>query len=528
MAIYLGFDSSTQSLTATAIEVAANARHVLFTRTFPFDDLLPRYGTRYGVLPSSAPGVVHGPPFMWAEALDGVIGVLKRDERIDWANLRAISGSAQQHGTVYLTRTYEAQLRALRPDRPLVVQLRGVLARPTSPIWMDTSTTAECDEIERQLGGPQAVARLTGSRCYERFPAPQIRKFAKEAPDSYARTARIHLVSSWLASLLAGRDAPVDYGDGSGMNLMSLSSRRWSPAALAATAAELDAKLPDLAESSTVIGPLAPYWTGRYGLPPALVAAWSGDNPNSLIGTGLVSTQAIAVSLGTSDTVFRPMDSPDPAADGTGHIFASPAGGYMGMTVFQNGALARERVRARYALDWDGFSAALRATPAGNHGAMMLPWFEPEITPSVRHAGVVTQDLDPADAAANVRALIEAQAMAMARHVRWMGSRPEVIRATGGASVNREILQVIADVFGAPVVRLEAANSAALGAALRAFHAAERAAGRLLPWPEVVDGFTEPVADLRIDPRTESTALYSEHLTRYARLEIAALHERRD
>ena len=31
---------------------------------------------------------------------------------------------------------------------------------------------------------------------------------------------------------------------------------------------------------------------------------WTGDNPSSLIGTGIVAEGVLAVSLGTSDTVF--------------------------------------------------------------------------------------------------------------------------------------------------------------------------------------------------------------------------------
>ena len=69
-------------------------------------------------------------------------------------------------------------------------------------------------------------------------------------------------------------------------------------------------------------------------------------------------------------------------------MFASPTGAYMGMTVFKNGSLARERVRDAYGMDWPAFSAALARTPAGNRGATMLPWFDPEITPLVLEPGV--------------------------------------------------------------------------------------------------------------------------------------------
>ena len=93
MAIYLGLDSSTQSVTATAIEVGASGRRsILFERTFRYDDALPGYGTRHGVLANDDPRVVHAPPLMWSEALDRMIAELVRDADVDWSELRAVSG----------------------------------------------------------------------------------------------------------------------------------------------------------------------------------------------------------------------------------------------------------------------------------------------------------------------------------------------------------------------------------------------------------------------------------------------------
>lgn len=35
------------------------------------------------------------------------------------------------------------------------------------PIWMDSSTTAQCHQLEAAVGGAQALSCLTGSRAYE-------------------------------------------------------------------------------------------------------------------------------------------------------------------------------------------------------------------------------------------------------------------------------------------------------------------------------------------------------------------------
>ena len=103
----------------------------------------------------------------------------------------------------------------------------------------------------------------------------------------------------------------------------------------------------------------------RYGLPAAKVVAWSGDNPCSLVGVGLVREGRLAISLGTSDTVFGLMREPRVDRTGTGHVFGAPTGDYMGLTCFKNGSLARERIRDRFGLSWSTFSETPPPDAAG-------------------------------------------------------------------------------------------------------------------------------------------------------------------
>ena len=495
--LYAGFDCSTQSLSVAVIDATESRSDVVFRDTLVFDADLPDFKTRHGVTFEGPDGVVHTTPQLWTAALERMLQRLAT--AVDVRRLCALSGSAQQHGSVYCGAT---------PD---------ILTRPSSPIWMDTSTAAECAEIEAALGGAQSLALLTGSRAFPRFTGPQIRKFAREDPAAYDATHRIHLVSSYLASWLLGAHASIDHADGSGMNLMDLRTRSWSQTAMSATAPDLAAKLPTLVPSSAVLGTLARWWLDPLGLPPAKIVAWSGDNPCSLVGTGVVTEGQLAISLGTSDTIFGPMREPRVSDDGTGHVFASPTGEYMGVTAFRNGSLARERVRDRWGLSWEGFSAALASTPPGNGDAMMLPWFEPEITPP-GPAGVVSRGLDGRPAADQVRAVVEAQMLAMARHSAWMGIRATAIAATGGAAANREILQVMADVFDAPVHWLPSTDSAAIGAALRAWQADTG-----LPWAEVIAGCTALAPVSRVLPVQANVTSYRALESRHSAFEHDAL-----
>ena len=522
MPYYLGLDSSTQSL--TAIVVDSDSRRVVFEDSLAYDAALPQYGTDHGVLPRSEPDVAVSSPVMWAEALDLMIARIA-GSGLDLRRLAGISGSAQQHGSVYFNSSATAALGALDPARPLAVQIAPILSRPVSPIWMDSSTGDECAEITTAVGGAETLSLHTGSRAFERFTGPQIRKFFRHDPAGYAATDRVHLVSSFAASLLIGAHAPVDPGDGSGMNLMDLATGTWWNKAVDATAPGLLPKLPRIAASFSVAGSLSPYWRQRYGFPAVPVVTWSGDNPCSLIGTGLVREGRVAISLGTSDVIFGLMRDPRVDPTGTGHVFGAPTGEFMGLTVFKNGSLARERVRDDFGLTWSEFSKTLDATPPGNDGRIFLPWYEPEITPPVKRAGVHRYGLRPEDGPGHVRGVIEAQQMAIARHSQWMEVNVDTIYATGGAAANRQILQVMADVFGADVYQLEVGNSAALGAALRARHGVDHAAGNQVSWEEVIRGLVEPIAASRLRPRAAAHQVYRELMRVHADFERRALQE---
>ena len=517
--LFLGLDSSTQSLSAVVIDY--DTRKVVYNDSLNFDDALPHHKTQNGVLPNRDPLVKHSPPLMWAEALDLVFARMKK-KGVALNKILAISGSGQQHGSVYLNAKGVAAIEHLDPKRSLVENLAGSFARPTAPIWMDSSTGKECDEIRRALGGVKASARLTGSDVFERFTGPQIRKFYKTDKARYQKTASIALVSSFMSSLIAGRISPIDHCDGAGMNLMDIGKKVWSAKALKATAPELQKKLPALAAPWTVVGQVSSYFVKKYGLnPEASAIVWSGDNPCSVIGLGLIDEHTAAISLGTSDTYFGSMHRFRADIRGEGHVFCSPTGDYMTLICYKNGSLARERIRDEHHLDWNGFNRAITSTKPGNKGGIVLPWFEPEIVPRVTKPRVDRLNLDAKDAAANCRAVVEAQMMSMKLHSHWMKATPKRIRATGGASDNVAILQIMADVMGCPVYRVQVAKSAALGAALRAAHGWLTKSGAKADWKKIIAGFTAPVSKKEIKPNAKARRVYDQLIEQYSKFERA-------
>jgi len=508
--MFLGIDSSTQSLTGLLIDPATG--QIVQQTSVNFGSELPQFGSPSGFIPGGKDGEIHADPRMWLEALDLMLSRLSAVA--DLSKVVAIAGSGQQHGSVYLDASFPERLASLDASNTLAPQLSPSLTRASSPIWMDTSTASECAEITASAGGDEVVRRISGSAAIERFTGPQIRRFFKADPEAYARTARVHLVSSFIASVLAGKDAAIDPGDGSGMNLMDLASSDWSDLLLEATAPGLRAKLPAVAPTQSITGTIASYFL-KYGFSSTCkVARFTGDNPASLVGMGATAPGNIVISLGTSDTFFAAMEGPKTDPSGFGHVFGNPAGGFMSLICFRNGSLAREALRDELGVDWSAFDVAgLALTAPGNDGNLMLPFFGPEITPRGDFDGPLRKGTADFEAGghppAQIRALLEGQFLNMRLHSQWIGVKPDRIRLTGGASQNNGIARLVADIFQAPVERLAIGNSAALGAAL----IAAAAAGENLANLQAV--FCTTAADSRIEPNRSTAEVYDEALLSY-------------
>ena len=514
MPLTLGIDASTQSCSALVIDT--DDGRFAGEASVHFGEDLPDYGAPDGFLPGGENGEVHADPLMWVDAL--VLLLDRLSETCDLSRIAAISGAGQQHGAVCLNGEWPDALARLDPEQPLAGQIRPCLARATAPIWMDTSTAEECREIAEQLGGDAEVCRRSGSVATERFTGPQLRKFHKTDPDAYAATRRVHLVSSFLCALLCQRDVPVDTGDAAGMNLLNIDHWQWDPALLEATAPGLAEKLPPVRGGGTPAGVVGPWFRERYGFADDVpVVVFTGDNPSSLVGMGAARPGKVVVSLGTSDTFFAAMPGSVADPGGAGHVFGNPAGGAMSLQCFINGSLARETVRDRFGYDWDAVTRALRDTPPGNGGRLMVPFFRPEISPRVDtggpllKGGAAFESWEEPEAAQ--RACVEGQFLNMRSCTAWMGLSTDTIHLTGGASRNDAIAQVLADVFQARVERLEVSGSVALGAALRA---AATGLGQNLD--DLCAEFCKPAPDGAISPDPQTADLYTDALRAFEQL----------
>jgi xylulokinase len=353
-------------------------------------------------------------------------------------------------------------------------------------------------------------------------------RMRRKRPEVYNKTARISLVSSFLASVFLGTTAPIDIGDVTGMNLWDMKAQAWSEPLLelAAGSAEgvaaLRSKLGDVPlDGGGSLGGIARYFADRYGFRSdgyCQIAPFTGDNPATILALPLRPLDVI-VSLGTSTTflMVTPTYRPDPSYHFMNHP-ASP-GHYMFMLCYKNGGLAREKVRDALPATakqnggdpWAAFNSQVLVTPpldvpdadaATTRAKLGLYFPLPEIVPNVRagtwrytcraaDGGDLREEAAAAaagswDAETDARVIVESQALSMRLRSQNLVSppaglplpaQPRRIYLVGGGSLNPAIARVVGDVLGGAdgVYKLDVGgNACALGGAYKAVWALER------------------------------------------------------
>lgn len=283
---FLGLDASTQSLKASLL---SSDLDVLRELAVNFDADLPHYRTRGGVLHGpEGSGEVFSPVMMVVEAMDLLFERIKADGW-DLTTVRGAAAAGQQHASVYWSRDSEKILRSIDTGSPLHLQLSGAFSRGVIPNWQDSSTTAECRALEAACGGPDGLARATGSKAHERFTGAQIMRFKRVDPEGYAKTSRISLVSSFITTLLCldGEVKGIDESDACGMNLwtMDTAQRGWNDKVLAAIDPGLSEKLGKVeTDTGRVVGRIGSWFVTRYGFDPeCCVFPGTGDNPATFL-----------------------------------------------------------------------------------------------------------------------------------------------------------------------------------------------------------------------------------------------------
>src|SRR5438128_2532796 len=401
-------------------------------------------------------------PAWWIDALRHAVRDALRGERFD---IRGIGVSGQQHGLVCLDRS----------DRPV----------RAAKLWNDTTSAGEGAELTRRLGGERRVLELTGNLLLAGDTAPKIAWLATHEPDAYARTVRMCLPHDYLNLWLTG-EFVTEAGDASGTAYFDIRARRYCEPVLAAIDDTRDwtRTLPPIAPSLSVIGTVRREAAQSLGLEAGIpVSAGAGDNMSAAIGCDVLGEGPVAVSLGTSGTVFAYRAAPAVDPLGEAAAFCDSTGGWLPLACTLNCTSATEWVRELFTMDHADVDAAV--ANGGTSGLAFLHYLSGQRTPNQPEGAGIFVGLRPDHGRdAIVHAVVEGVTFGLAYALDALGRAgvaPTEVTLVGGGAASDAWAQLCADVFERRVVRPAIVEAAASGAARQAQWAAEGQRPALAP-----------------------------------------------
>ncbi len=363
-------------------------------------------------------------------------------------DVEAISIAGQQHGMV-----------ALDSD--------GEVIRPAL-LWNDTRSAKEADDLNREVGGDEEIARKVGSKLVASFTASKVRWMADHEPHNASRVASIALPHDWLSwQLQGGKDLSklfTDRSDASGTGYFDPSTSHYREDIVRlALRHDQELTLPKIVEPSQFGG------TTLTGIP---IAAGAGDNAGAALGIQAQPGDVI-VSLGTSGTAFAVSETPTHDPSGAVAGFADATGRYLPLVCTLNAARILDAACRILGKTHDEVAQLALAAKPGANGLTLLPYFEGERTPNRPRAtgvfaGMNLSNSNPEDIA---RAMVEGMLAGLADAVDSLvalGVGVNRILLIGGAAKNPAVPVIASALFGREVLVPPAGEYVADGAAKQA------------------------------------------------------------
>ena len=340
-------------------------------------------------------------------------------------------------------------------------------------LWNDQRTAAQCEAITERVGAHRLI-EIAGNPALTGFQAPKILWLRDEEAKSYARLHSVLLPKDYLRLRLTG-DKATDASDASGTLLLDLKERGWSREIVDALEVPIE-WLPRVHEAPAATGQVRADVASDLGLPAGVVvAAGGGDNAAAAVGNGVVRDGLVSCSIGTSGVLFAHSDVLSLDLSGRLHAFchAVPERYHLMGVTLAAGASLRWWGEVVGKPDYDELSELASHAPPGAEGLVFLPYLTGERTPHMDpHARGAFVGLTSRHGLGHLtRAVMEGVAFSLRDSLEitvGLGIKPNQIRATGGGARSAFWRQLLADVMSCPIVRTEADEGPAYGAALLA------------------------------------------------------------
>jgi xylulokinase len=414
------------------------------------------------------------------------------------------------------------------PRRGLVLLDEGNRIIRPAKLAGDTSVKRQADEIARAFGGTPGLLEMAGQAPGVDSAAAELLWLKQHEPYHFQRAASFLTAQDFIAYWLTGERA-TEAGSASATGLLDVRSRGWSSELMDFIDPGLDSRLPPILPSDQPRGLLRPALAREWGLSELVQVGAGGASPMlSALSAGCVVNGTVAVELGNTGVIAGAGSSP--VIDYRGEIssLCNATGSWLGLASTANAAIAPEVMRRHYGWTAEEFESMIAGVSPGADGLMMLPYFTAETIPRLPDGagvlqGLTAENFTPAHMA---RAAAEGVALGMGYAMsclRDLGFDPPEIRLLGTGAVSPVMRQLLADVFGAPVVPVSSHQGAAVGAAMQAAVGFFHQCGESLGFEEIGSYLVAGDAGSRCEPDPQRHELYQEMMSRQQYL-VDTLH----
>ena len=436
--VYLGIDLGTSSVKI----LATNDKNEILgdiTKEYPVEFPQEKWAQQ-------------NPEDWWLQTVEGIRELVEALD-IPRDHIRAIGFSGQMHGLVALGEKNDVLTPAI--------------------LWCDQRTQVECDEIAAFFG-PDKLSEHTGNKALTGFTAPKILWVKKHLPKVFSQIRHILLPKDYIRLMLTG-DYATDVSDASGMLLLDVKKRQWSPELLDFLGISV-AQLPKLYESYAVTGVVSQEAKALLGLTgEILVVGGAGDQAAGAVGTGTVEDGIVSVTLGTSGVVFAAHETFALDSENRMHAFCHANGKYHSMGVMLSAAncLNWWAESVNPGIGFDVLLEEAAAVEPGSNRLMFLPYLMGERTPYADPdaSGCFVGMTMNTGRGAMTRAVLEGVAYGLYDSLKIledMGVPVRQVRVIGGGARSALWKQILADVFDIEMQEINTNQGGALGAAILA------------------------------------------------------------
>jgi xylulokinase len=404
-------------------------------------------------------------------------------------DVRGVGMSGQMHGLVILDRD-------------------NAVIRPAL-IWCDQRSQPQVDFINAKLGKDK-VLEYTANPVLTGFTLPKLLWVRDHEPRHFERVRKMLLPKDYVRFILTGEYAS-EVSDASGTAVFDVIRRRWSFEMMDGLGLDREI-LPACHESADVSGAISAQAAALTGLKAGTpVVGGGGDQAASAVGNGIVEPGVVSCTLGTSGVVFAHMEKAAYDPQGRVHTFCHAVRDkWHVMGVTQGAGLSLQWLRNQLApgATYDALTEEAATAPAGAQGLFWLPYLmgerTPHLDPQARGGWIgLTAKHTRADL---IRAVIEGVSYSQKDGldvVEQLGVAVSSVRASGGGARSLFWRQILADVFGKRVARLETQEGSAYGAALLAMVGT----GEYVSVPEACAAAIREADS--VEPRAAEAALYA-------------------